>query len=95
MNGKWTKDNFDTHHKNNPDIYNLFEKYALRASKYRERYSAKIIFHIMRWNTMIEENGSEYKIDDGWISHYARLFMDKNPHLEGFFQTRVRKDSYH
>ena len=59
MNGKWTKDNFDTHHKNNPDIYNLFEKYALRASKYRERYSAKIIFHIMRWNTMIEENGSE------------------------------------
>ena len=95
MNGKWTKDNFYTHHKNNPDIYNMFEHYALRASEYRERYSAKIIFHIMRWNTMIEEDSSEYKIDDGWISHYARLFMDKNPELEGFFQTRVRKDSYH
>jgi hypothetical protein len=95
MNGKWTKDNFYNHHKNNPDIYNMFEHYALRASEYRERYSAKIIFHIMRWNTMIEEDGSEYKIDDGWISHYARLFMDKNPELEGFFQTRVRKDSYH
>ena len=93
MNGKWTKDNFYTHHKNNPDIYNMFEHYALKASEYRERYSAKIIFHIMRWNTMIEEDGSEYKIDDGWISHYATLFMDKTPELEGFFKTRDRKDS--
>ena len=95
MHGKWSKENFNLHHKSNPEIYHMFEKYAIQASKYRGKYSAKIIFHIMRWNTMIEESDSEYKIDDGWISHYARLFMENNPKLSGFFETRVRKESYH
>jgi hypothetical protein len=44
---------------------------------------------------MISGKEDEYKIDDGWISHYARLFMDKNPEHEGFFKTRNRKNSYH
>jgi hypothetical protein len=95
MNGKWTKDNFDVYNKENPDIYSLFEKYAMEASKHRSKYSAKIIFHIIRWNTMLSGKDSEYKIDDGWISHYARLFMDKHPELNGFFETRTRKDTYH
>ena len=95
MHGKWTKESFEEHHKLNPDIYTMFEGYALKASKYRDRYSAKIIFHIMRWNTMISDGGEDYKIDDGWISHYARLFMQNNPALNGFFETRIRKDTYH
>jgi hypothetical protein len=95
MHGKWSKENFELHHKANPELYEMFETYAIQASKYRNKYSAKIIFHIMRWNTMIEERDSEYKIDDGWISHYARLFMERNPNLSGFFETRVRKESYH
>lgn len=95
MHGKWTKENFDKYNKENPEIYSMFEEYALKASKYRKRYSAKIIFHIMRWDTMIGGYENDYKIDDGWISHYSRLFMDNHPHLKGFFELRVRKDSYH
>jgi len=95
MNGKWTKENFDIYNKENPDIYSKFEGYALKASKYRSKYSAKIIFHIIRWNTMLEGKDSEYKIDDGWISHYSRLFMENHPELKGFFETRIRKDTYH
>jgi hypothetical protein len=37
----------------------------------------------------------DHKIDDGWISHYARKFMDENPEHEGFFKTRNRVNSYH
>jgi len=73
----------------------MFCRFALQAAAVREYYSAKIIFHRMRWHTEIEERKSAYKIDDGWISHYARLFMKDYPEHEGFFELRVRVNGYH
>lgn len=93
--GIWTKENFEKHNADNPHIYEVFEKYALQATKRRSHYSAKAIFHIIRWNTELSETDSDFKISDGWISHYARLFMEKNPEHAGFFKTAIRKNSYH
>jgi|TARA_R110000868_G_scaffold151671_1_gene376222 hypothetical protein len=95
MHGKWTVENFIKHDIANPNVYKLFERFALEASKYKQKYSAKSIFHRIRWETMVSEKDSQYKIDDGWISHYARKFMDNYPELEDFFEVRMRKDSYH
>lgn len=95
MHGKWTKENFDKHHRDNPRIYELFERYALKAAAARPYYSAKAIFHRVRWYSQIEEKNSDFKMDDGWISHYARLFMEKHPEHDGFFQIRTRRNSYH
>ena len=95
MHGKWTAENFVQHDSANPEVYRMFEHFALEASKYKKKYSAKSIFHRIRWETMVSEQDSQYKIDDGWISHYARKFMDEHPELEGFFETRVRESSYH
>ena len=93
--GKWTKENFDVYHKENPEIYNHFERFALIAASKRKYYSAKSIFHRVRWESMVSSIDDDYKIDDGWISHYARKFMEDHPEHEGFFKTRVRRDSYH
>ena len=95
MNGKWTKENFEKHSAENPDIYRMFCYYALQAASVKKYYSAKCVFHRVRWETQITENNSDFKIDDGWISHYARKFMDDHPDLGDFFETRVRKESYH
>jgi hypothetical protein len=43
---------------------------------------------------MITGDG-DYKVDDGWISHYARKFMEEFPEFNGYFQTRDRVKSYH
>ena len=94
MHGKWTKENFNEYHKNHPEIYSLFVKFTNMATQRKKYYSAKAIFHRIRWETMISGEG-DYKIDDGWISHYARKFMDDFPQHRGFFQTRDRKNSYH
>jgi len=93
--GTWTKENCRVAHEDNPLIYEAFEEYALKATKYRTHYSAKFIFHIIRWNTMISGSEKEHKISDGWISHYARLFMEKHPEHKGFFKTSARSVSYH
>ena len=93
--GKWTKANFKKHHKEHPEIYDKFCKFAKQAARVKAYYSAKAIFHRIRWETQIEEKKSEFKIDDGWISHYARKFMEDFPKYDGFFQIRHRENSYH
>ena len=100
MHGKWTKENFEEFHKNNPKIYILFIKFTnMVIERKRKYYSAKAIFHRIRWESMISSDThqllADYKIDDGWISHYARKFMDDFPQHSGFFQTRERRNSYH
>lgn len=95
MHGKWTKENFEKHHAENPQIYRMFCHYAKKAAAVRKYYSAKSVFHRVRWETQIVERNSDYKIDDGWISHYARKFMEDFPEHAGFFETRLRRESYH
>ena len=95
MNGKWTEENFEIHCQASPEIYTLFSRFAHLAASKRDYYSAKSIFHRIRWETMVSDGFAEFKIDDGWISHYARKFMAENPEHDGFFQTRVRANSYH
>ena len=94
MHGKWTKENFNEFHTNNPEIYNLFVKFTNMATQRKQYYSAKAVFHRIRWESMVTGEG-DYKIDDGWISHYARKFMDDFPQHSGFFKTKVRHNSYH
>lgn len=96
MNGKWTTINFETFNKANPEIYRLFEKFALQVAKRRKKYSAKAIFHRIRWEVaMTKSETEEFKIDDGWISHYARLFVDLHPEHKELFEFRSRHKSYH
>jgi len=95
MNGKWSKLNFILFDLKNPEIFDNFAHFALIAAQHRRYYSAKAVFHRVRWETMISGEDDIYKIDDGWISHYARKFMRLYPEHDGFFQTRTRRDSYH
>jgi len=96
MHGKWTHENFELHHAEHPEIYEMFCRFALQVVNLRDHYSAKSIFHRIRWETMVgEQYPASFKIDDGWISHYARMFMEDYPQYEGFFQTRLRQNSYH
>lgn len=94
-NGKYTPENFSNYHKQNPHIYKRFCKFALEAVSRRDHFSAKAIFHIIRWYTQDTDDQPDFKIDDGWVSHYSRKFMDDYPEHDGYFQTRIRQGSYH
>lgn len=98
--GNYTIENFKIHDKKNPHIWDAFERYALIMTKHRDFYSAKAVFHRVRWDTAIgeipmpENDQGEFKISDGWISHYARKFLESHPEHEGFFRTQNRRVSY-
>jgi len=53
MNGKWSKENFQQFDRENPDIFKTFAHFALIATRHRRYYSAKAVFHRVRWETMV------------------------------------------
>lgn len=93
--GRWSRENFEIHHRENPEIYELFCRFSLEAAAVLPYFSAKEVYGRMRWFTLVEEKKSEYKLDDGWISHYARKFMRDYPQYNGFFRTRKVINGYH
>lgn len=92
--GEYTSENFELHDAKNPHIWKAFVRYSLQVAAKRKYFSAKAIFHRMRWDTAIGEADGEYKLSDGWISHYARKFMDEYPEYKGFFRTVRRRVTY-
>jgi hypothetical protein len=95
MNNKWTKENFEKYDNLHPHIYELFERFALQVAAKKEHFSAKCIFHRVRWETAVGDYDGDFKIDDGWISHYARKFAKNYPIHENLFEFRLRRNSYH
>jgi hypothetical protein len=73
----------------NKHIYDEFEKRALEMTKYRERYSARTIVEVLRWNSDLRQGCPLFKISNNMIPGMARLWMMNhgrdNP---GFFQLK-------
>lgn len=81
-------------HKENPQIYELFERFTMDAiRKGHKRLSAWLIVNRIRWETMVETTGEDFKISNDFIAYYARLFMALHPEHDGFFKTKqLRRD---
>ena len=82
-----TIDEFLTYEKENPYVYELFDKYTRQALKSGRKYfSARAIWERMRWQSMIEDSSEQFKISDHPMPFYARLFEIRNPMYKGFFR---------
>ena len=81
-------------HKENPHVYELFERFTMDAIRRgHRRLSAWLIVNRIRWETMVETTGEDFKISNDFIAYYARLFMALHPEYDGFFKTKqLRRD---
>lgn len=80
---------FREFHSKNPHVYQRLVELAreLRAKGYK-RAGIGMLYEVLRWQTMIKTVGEDYKLNDNYRSRYARLIMEKEPDLEGFFEKR-------
>ena len=53
--------------------------------------SAWLIVNRIRWETSVETQGDDFKINNDYIAYYARLFMHHYPEYQGFFRTKTLK----
>jgi len=86
------KQEFFDFHKVNPNVYAVFERFSLEAAESGiKKTSAWLIVNRIRWEVEIKTYGDEYKIQNGYIQYYARLFMKNHPQYFGFFDTKKIK----
>lgn len=81
---------FEEFHKNNPEVYEELVRLA-RQMKARghKRIGIKMLWEVLRWErAMKTTDQTEWKLNNNYTSRYARLIMEKEPDLKGFFVTR-------
>ena len=76
-----------------PEIVDLFERLALKiAGQGWSRYSARGIFHRIRWHFQIDKGNRSFKCNNNWTAELARWFLTKHPEHPEFFELRERID---
>ena len=91
--GHTIKEAFTKFHLENPQIYKLFKVYFnyLHHRKGWQRVSAKLIIERVRAEVLVETSDPEFKINNNFTTHYARLFVKENPQYEKCFEFRSLK----
>lgn len=86
---KVLEEKFETYHKENPRVYELFVRFAKEAlnSGYKT-FSANAIFERIRWYVSVETVGDSFKLNNNYRPYYARKLMLDQSEFEGFFNTR-------
>jgi hypothetical protein len=74
----------------NPDIIELLLKFAIEAKQAgSNRFGIAAIVQRVRWEINLTSRGDEpFKISNDFTSRLARLLMQMDPILEGFFELR-------
>ena len=87
------QDEWLRYHEQNPHVYAMFEKFALQVAERVDHYSAKAIVERLRWHYRFEVVGDwEFKITNTHTTPMARHFINRNPHLEGFFSFKTHEE---
>jgi hypothetical protein len=76
----------------NMEIYREFVRYAkkLKEVRHREYYSARTIWEVLRWETLMADNpDGHYKMSDLNMPFISWLVMEAEPELTGMFRKRV------
>lgn len=78
---------FQEYHAANPQIFEQYEHFAQQAFHFQGRIGAKALSERIRWETAVKGTGV-YKIQNSFVSLYARLLMWKHPRYRQMFSLR-------
>ena len=85
-------DRFKEFHLSHPHIFDLFCRFALQVKERGKKIGAKAIAERIRWEIYFEKPAKdEYKINNSFVSRYARLAVEKYPDLITVFNFRSLK----
>ena len=81
-------------HNDNPDVYRHLKDLALVGRRSGMQHcSIMKLFAVLRWEIDISTTDPKFKINNNLMPFYARLLMEQEPELEGFFRLRRRKQT--
>ena len=90
--GKSNYKDFLYFHTKYPQVYLLFEKFAMQLiSVGHKKLGAKMILERIRWeiSTGGAKDDDGFKINNNYTAYYSRQFIKNNPQYEDYFEFRV------
>ena len=86
------EDRFLAFHHTNPQVYSeLVSQARILKSSGCRCASIALLYERLRWLHFIATKGEEeFKLNNDFRALYARLIMDQETDLDGFFKTRKR-----
>jgi len=73
---------FKVYHANNPQVYKLVEIYVIQDIQAKRFVSVKKTCNLVRGKNINTVDGiTTFKLNDAYISRYARLFIEEHPEL--------------
>ena len=79
-------------HANNPNVFLELRRLARELKNAgHSHYSIKGLFEVLRWHTALSTTDPKYKLNNNLTPFYARLLMQTDPELQGFFRLRTQR----
>lgn len=76
-------------HEENPEVYEALVRMARRIkASGQSSYSISGIYEVARYDRFISTTGKPFKLSNSYRSRYARLIMETEADLAGFFVLR-------
>ena len=72
----------------NPGLYAEIVRRARKVKAAGNRVGIKAIFESIRWDQNIRTVGDEWKVNNSFAAPVARIVMEREGDLVGFFETR-------
>lgn len=89
--GVSVEERFESFHKANPHVYEALVALASSLKgQGRKTFGMKALFEFLRFSYALQTSGDSYKINNSYAPFYARLIMQNEPQLTGFFNLRSR-----
>ena len=82
---------FDQFHAHNPQVFAELEKLAqVMIRKGRKKIGIGLLFEVLRWEFYMntDDPNSEFRLNNNYRSHYARLLIERNPELTDALELR-------
>ena len=79
-------------HKNNPQVFNQLVTMCKDAQQARrKKIGIGMLFEVLRWNSMLDTSGDDFKLNNSYRSRYARILEQEHPEFIGLFEKRKIK----
>ncbi len=82
------EETFELFHERNPHVYEMLREYALMVKRAGGRIGMRALFERLRWDYLIYTTSTTYKLNNNYTPLYARMLMEQEPELAGFFEIR-------
>lgn len=76
-------------HRSHPEVYSELVRLCREAkARGRRKLGIGLLWERMRWTFYIEQDEDDFKLNNNFRSRYARWIMEREPDLDGIFDTR-------